>query len=153
MLLREIRAAAERRPAATSSRTGALAAALTHAAASPGGACAVCGRTSGLTMVFVLPITYIAFCLVRERLEDAYPLLPLRRAPMCDTHRDHFGALFVDVGDLRWDIGRLERRAEVLGGVLRGGLLVFGGAKALMVVDEFHEAVATLKASAKNIDP
>ncbi len=153
MTLHEIRAEAERSPA-TVERVEALVGALTKAAASrPGGVCAVCGRTTDLSMVFVLPVTYLAAYLVRNQLADAFPLLPLRRAPMCDTHRDHFGALFVDVTDSRWDVGRLERRAEVLGGVLRGGLLVFGGAKALTLVNEFHEAVSTLRASVKNIDP
>ena len=152
MLLREIRAAAECRTAATSSRIETLAAALTSAAAGTGGACAVCGRTTDLTTAFVIPVTYVAACLVHNELDACYRRLPTRRAHLCDDHDDHFGALFVDVGDSRWDVGRLERRAEVLGGVLRGGLLVFGGTKALTVAEEFHAAVAALRASVMNID-
>ncbi len=153
MTIREVRAAAERRDAATSRRAKILVRALTLAAARNGGACAVCGLTTDLTTAFVIPVTYVAACLVHDDLDDLYRRLPTRRARLCGDHRDHFGALFVDVTDSRWDVGRLERRAEVLGGVLRGGLLVFGGAKALTLVNEFHEAVSTLRASVKNIDP
>lgn len=153
MLLCKVRAEAERCTAATSSRTGALAAALTLAAASTGGACAVCGRTTQLTTVFVIPVTYVVSCLVQNDLDAFYRRLPTRRARLCGDHRDHFGALFVDVGDPRRDLERLERRAEVLGGVLQGGLLVFGGSKALTLVGEFHEAISALRASVKNINP
>ena len=145
MTLREVRAKAERRAAATSSRTKALVSALTSAAATTGGACAVCDRATDLTMGFVIPVTYVAARLVQGDLDDFYRRLPTRRARLCGDHRDHFGALFVDVGDPRWDVERLERRAEVLGGVLQGGLLVFGGAKALMIAEEFHAAVVALK--------
>lgn len=154
MTHREVRAAAERRPTATAERIEALAAALTLAVASnPNGRCAVCGRIPGLTTVFVIPVTYIATCLVQDDLDAFYRRLPTRRARLCGDHRDHFGALFVDVSDPRWDVERLERRAEVLGGVVRGGLLVFGGSKAVIVVEEFHEAVTALKASMNDVDP
>lgn len=86
-------------------------------------------------------------------LDALYRRLPTRRVRLCGDHRDPFGALFVDIGDPCWDAERLERWAEVLGGVLRGGLLVFGGAKALLITDEFHEAVTALRASVKNVDP
>ncbi len=145
MSLREVKAEAERRAAATSRRTEALAAALTSAAARTGGSCAVCGRTTCLTTVFVIPVTYIAASLVENDVDALYRRLPTRRAQLCVNHRDHFGALFVDVADPRWDLGRLERRAEVLGGVLRGELLIFGGTKALAIAEEFRAAVAALK--------
>lgn len=145
MTLREIRAEAERCAAATSSRIEALAAALTSAAAGTGGACAVCGRTTDLTAAFVIPVTYVAASLVQNDLDAFYRRLPTRRARLCGDHRDHFGALFVDVGDPRWDVERLERRAEVLGGVLRGELLIFGGIKALAIAEEFRAAVVALK--------
>lgn len=145
MTIREVRAAAERRTAATSCRVEALAAALMLAAAGTGGACAVCGRTTDLTTAFVIPVTYVAACLVQHDLDTLYRCLPTRRARLCSGHRGHFGALFVDVGDPRWDVKRLERRVEVLGGVLQGGLLVFGGPKALTMAEEFHAAVAALK--------
>ena len=153
MTLCEVRAAAERRTADTTEQIEALAAALTSAAARTGGACAVCGQTTGLTTAFVIPVTYVAACLVQNDLDALYRRLPTRRARLCGDHRDHFGALFVDVGDPRWDVERLEQRAEVLGGVLQGGLLVFGGSKALIVVAEFHEAVTALKASMNDVDP
>ena len=102
MTLREVRAEAERRAAATSSRTEALVAALTHAAATTGGACAVCGRLSGLTTAFVIPVTYVAACLVQGDLDALYRRLPTRRTRLCGYHRDRFGALFVDVSDPRW---------------------------------------------------
>lgn len=153
MTLREVRATAERRTAATSSRIEALAAALTSAAARTGGACAVCGRTTDLVTAFVIPVAYVAAWLVHNDLDAHYRRLPTRRARLCGDHQGHFGALFVDVSDPRWDVERLERRAEVLGGVLQGGLLVFGGSKALTVVAEFHEAVTALKASMNDVDP
>ena len=34
-----------------------------------------------------------------------------------------------------------ERRMEVLSGVLRGELLIFGGTKALTIAEDFHAAV------------
>lgn len=146
MTIRELRAAAERRTADTSERTAALVHVLTRAAARKRPErCAVCGAATGLEPAFVLPVTYVASRLVLGGLEASYGLLPLRTGFLCETHRDHFGALFVDVADPRWNVGRLERRAGVLGGVVRGGLLVFGGAKALSIVDEFHAAMGTLR--------
>ena len=99
MTIREVGAGVERRTAATSSRIDALASALTLAAAGTGGACAVCGRTAGLTTVFVIPVTYVAACLVHDDLDVLYRRLPTRRARLCGDHHDHFGALFVDVAD------------------------------------------------------
>ena len=145
MTLREVRAVAERRATATSSRIEALVVALTLAANSSGGKCAVCGQATDLTTAFVIPVTYVAACLMQNTLDAFYRRLPTRRARLCHNHRDHFGALFVDVTDPRWDVERLERRAEVLGGVLQGGLLVFGGPKALTIVEEFHAGVAALE--------
>jgi hypothetical protein len=43
-------------------------------------------------------------------------------------------------------VGRLERGAEVLGAVAYGQLMVFGGAKALKVVEEFHVDVVDMRA-------
>ena len=153
MTIREVRAEAENRSSTTVARVEALTTTLTRFVPVQDARCAMCARTAELALMFVLPVTYIASCLVQEQLEDAYLRLPLRCAPLCDTHRAHFTALFVDVGDVRWDLTRLERRAEVLGGVLRGDLLIFGGPKALLLVAEFHEAVAALKVSVKHTDP
>lgn len=107
----------------------------------------MCGAATGLEPAFVLPVTYVARRLVLSGLEASYGLLPLRTGFLCERHRDHFQALFVDVADPRWDVGRLEQRAEVLGGVVRGGLLVFGGVKALTIAEEFYAAVTTLEKS------
>lgn len=148
MTIREIRADAERRPADTSERIAALVHELTLAAARKRPErCAVCGAATGLEPTFVLPVTYVARRLVLSGLEASYGLLPLRTGFLCERHRDHFRALFVDVADPKWDVERLERRAEVLGGVVRGGLLVFGGVKALTIAEEFCAAVTTLEKS------
>lgn len=139
-----MRAEAERRSLATVERIDALVKALTPAA-DAGGGCAICGRATRLTTVPVLPATYVAACLVLNDLDSLYRRLLLRHAPLCSDHHDHFTALFVDVSDPRWDVERLERRAEVLKGVLVNGLLVFGGTKALTVVEEFHASVVDLR--------
>lgn len=144
MTIRAVRAEAERRSLATVERVGALVKALTPAA-NAGGGCAICGRATRLTTVPVLPVTYIAACLVLNDLDSLYRRLPFRHAPLCSDHHDHFIALFVDASDARWDVERLERRAEVLKGVLVDGLLVFGGIKALTIVEEFHTSVVDLR--------
>lgn len=144
MTIRAVRAEAERRSVATVERVDGLAKALTPAANAVGG-CAICGRATRLTTVPVLPATYIAAYLVLNDLDSLYRRLPFRHAPLCSDHHDHFTALFVDASDPRWDVERLERRAEVLKGVLVDGLLVFGGVKALTIVEEFHTSVADLR--------
>lgn len=113
----------------------------------------MCGQATGLITAFVIPVMYIASCLVLHDLNASYRRLPTRRASMCDMRRDHFGALFVNVTDPRWDVERLERRAEVLGDVQQGVLLVFGGPKADIIAEEFQAAVATLRANMKDVDP
>lgn len=146
MTLREVRAEAEHLPSGISSRIEALAEALMLAASSETRRrCAVCGRATRLAAVFAIPVTYIATCLVVSDLEASYELLPLRHATLCKAHHDHFSALFAYVGDPHWDVERLERRAQVLGGVMRGKLLVFGGTRALNIVEEFHASVVALK--------
>lgn len=69
MTICAVRTEAERRSAATVKRTEVLVDALTCAAPSASGACAVCGRTTELTTVFVIPVTYIAACLVQHDLD------------------------------------------------------------------------------------
>lgn len=146
MTLRDVRAEAEHRPSGISNRIEALAEALRLAAPSQTRRrCAVCGRATRLAAVFALPVTYIATCLVVNDVEASYRLLPLRYASLCKAHHDHFSALFAYVGDPHWDVERLERRAQVLGGVMRAKLLVFGGTRALDIVDEFHASVVALK--------
>lgn len=146
MTIRAVRAEAERRSADTSGRIETLAEVLTSAAANKHPRrCTVCGGATGLEPAFVVPVGYVASRLVLNGLEAAYGRLPLRRGFLCDRHRDHFRALLVEVADPCWDLERLEARAAVLGGVLAGGLLVFGGAKALALADEFHAALAALK--------
>lgn len=146
MTLRDVRAEAERRPLGISNRIEVLAETLRRAASSQTrGRCAVCNRATQLAAEFVIPITYIATCLVLNDLEMTYQGLPLRYAPLCNAHLDHFSALFVYAGDPHWDVERLERRAQALGGVLRGRLLAFGGAKSLTIVEEFNASVVALK--------
>ncbi len=146
MTLHEVRDEAEHRPSVVSNRIEVLAEALRLAASrQPRRRCAVCGRATRLAAVFALPVTYISTCLVVNDLEASYRLLPLRHASLCKAHRDHFSALFAYVGDPHWDVARLERRAQVLGGVMHDKLLVFGGTKALKIVEEFHASVVALK--------
>jgi len=79
-------------------------------------------------------------------MDDYLESLPLRCAWLCERHAASFGSLFVDAGDSGLDLDRLERRAEALRAVIFGQLVVFGGTKALKVADEFHAAVANMKA-------
>ena len=119
---------------------------LVRAAARVKRHCSVCGLASVTNEArFVIPATYIATCLVTNNLSDHLDRLPLRTAFLCHGHKDSFDALFVDPTDPRWDVVRLERRAEVLGGVMVGRLLVFGGLKAQKVVQDFQAAIVALK--------
>lgn len=146
MTLQNTRAEGATNAPSVSTRIEALTEVLACAAASkPQRECMVCGCPTQQPPVSVIPLTYVAACLVHHSLEDAYSLLPLRYAPLCEVHCDHLNALFVDLGDPHLDVRRYERRAKVLGGVKRGKLLIFGGAKALNVVKEFHAAVLALK--------
>ena len=145
MTIREVRPKA--RPLAAKQQLDRLIVVLLErAAAKEDQCCAVCGLTSLTNEArFVIPLTYIATCLVTNSLSDHLDDLPLKTAFLCHEHRDSFDALFVDPTDARWDVERLERRAEVLGGVMVGRLLVFGGHKAQKVVQEFQAAIVALK--------
>lgn len=108
--------------------------------------CLVCNLASVKNEAhFVIPVAYIASCLASNSLAALLADLPLRTAFLCQEHSDTFDALLLDPADLRWDVERLERRAEVLGGVMSGSLLIFGGKKVLRVVQEFHAAIVALK--------
>ena len=96
----------------------------------------------------VIPSSFVATCLVLNDMDNDIASLPLRCASLCPEHHTHFDSLFVDVGNSSLDLERLERRAQVLGAVTRGQLVVFGGAKALRVVEEFYADIASVKAAA-----
>jgi hypothetical protein len=110
--------------------------------------CTVCGADAKVTRPHsVIPSSYIASCLVLNDMDAHFASLSLRCVWLCVAHRLQFSSLFIDVVDCTLDLERLERRAEVLGAVRCGQLVVFGGAKALKVVEEFHAEVVALKAS------
>ena len=149
MTLREVRDKATSRSSAHKRRVSCLVVVLLSAAELKNDRrCAVCGLLSTAnTAHFAIPVNYIATCIVLNNLDEHVADLPLRTAFLCSKHETHFDALFVDVAELRWNLDGLERRAEVLQGVMVGSLLVFGGSKAVKVVQEFQAAVVALKES------
>lgn len=60
-------------------------------------------------------------------------------------HTTYFRNLFIDAGDENVDLERLERRAVILKAFVSGQLVVFGGAAAIKVVEEFYADVARVK--------
>lgn len=145
MTLREVRVQA-RSAAARKQIDSLVVVLLDRANAKEDKCCKVCGLVSPNNEAhFVIPVTYIARCLVASGTWAHLDVLPLRTAFLCYEHQHTFDALFVDPADPHWDLARLERRAGTLGGVMAGSLLVFGGEKALRVTQEFQVSIVALK--------
>jgi hypothetical protein len=110
--------------------------------------CTICAAQPEITEPhLVIPSGFIATYLVANDMDNDVASLSLRCAWLCAEHRTHFDSLFVDVAANDLDLERLGRRATVLGAVTCGQLIVFGGAKALRVVEEFYADVALVKAA------
>ena len=143
---REARREVEQRPPELTQRIHALGQALLLAAARKHDQhCVVCGLASDENQPhFVLPVGYIATILVINDLDEDAFRLPLKHGFLCTQHDHHFSCLFADLGDASLDLDRLERRTRTLDAVQRGQLLVFGGPKALRLVEAFHTSVQEL---------
>lgn len=110
--------------------------------------CTICGAQPEVTEPrLAIPSGFIATYLVANDMDNDVASLSPRCAWLCAEHRAHFDHLFVDVADSDLDLERLGRRAKVLGAVTCGQLVVFGGTKALRVVEEFYADVASVKAA------
>lgn len=149
MTIRDSRREVEQRPLELTQRIHALSDALSLAAVrGHDRRCVVCAEAACTNQLhFILPIGYIATHLVLNDLDKSFHELPLQYGFLCRRHTHHFSCLFADIGDFSLNLERLECRATTLRAVQRGQLLVFGGPKAVTLVENFHTSLVELKKS------